>query len=58
MTNPTMALLEYLRKQEMGENPNFLREAVQVMMQMLIELEAAQQIGAERYERSVNGSAL
>jgi transposase-like protein len=52
MTDPMMALLEYLRKQEVGENPDFLREAVQVMMQMLIELEVSRQIGAERYERS------
>ena len=52
MTDPMMALLKYLRKQEIGLDADFLREAVQVMMQMLIELEAAQQIGAERYERS------
>ncbi|MHC4510186.1 MAG: IS256 family transposase [Planctomycetota bacterium] len=52
MTDPMMALLEYLRKQEVGENPDFLREAVQVMMQMLIELEVSRQIGAERYERN------
>jgi putative transposase len=52
MTDPMMALLAYLRKQEISLDADFLREAVQVMMQMLIELEAAQQIGAERYARS------
>ena len=52
MTDPTMALLEYLRKQEIGLDADFLREAVQMMMQMLIELEVSQQTGAERYERS------
>jgi putative transposase len=52
MTDPMMTLLKYLRKQEISLDADFLREAVQVMMQMLIELEAAQQIGAERYERS------
>ena len=53
MTKPTMALIEYLRKQEAGLDPDFLREAVQVMMELLIELEVAQQIGAERYERTL-----
>jgi transposase-like protein len=57
MTDPMMALLKYLRKQEIGLDADFLREAVQVMMQMLIELEAAQQIGAERYERSPDRTA-
>lgn len=52
MTAPMMTLLKYLRKQGISLDADFLREAVQVMMQMLIELEAAQQIGAERYERS------
>ncbi len=52
MTSPTMALMDYLRKQEMGLDPDFLREAVQVMMELLVEIEVAQQIGAERYERT------
>jgi hypothetical protein len=42
MTDPMMALLTYLRKQEIGLNPDFLREAVQVMAQMLIELDTPQ----------------
>lgn len=51
MTDITMALKELLRKHELGIDSDFLREGVQIMMQMLIELEAGQQIGAGRYER-------
>lgn len=51
MTDITMALMELLRKHELGIDSDFLREGVQIMMQMLIELEAGQQIGAGRYER-------
>ena len=36
----------------MGPHPDFLREAIQVMSELLMELEVSQQIGAERYERS------
>jgi transposase-like protein len=46
-----MALMELLRKHELDIDNDFLREGVQIMMQMLIELEAGQQIGAGRYER-------
>ena len=51
MTDITMALTELLRKHELEIDSDFLREGVQIMMQMLIELEAGQQIGAGRYER-------
>lgn len=51
MTDPTMALMAYLRKHDLLEG-DFLREAVQLLMQQLIELEASEQIGAGRYERS------
>ena len=51
MTELTMALMELLRKHETDIDSDFLREGVQIMMQMLIELEAGQQIGAGRYER-------
>jgi len=50
--DPTMALMDYLRKMGMDEDQDFLREAVRVMTQALIELEVGQQIGARRYERS------
>lgn len=52
MTDITMALMELLRKHELDIDSDFLREGVQIMMQMLIELEAGQQIGAGRYERN------
>ena len=51
MTDITMALNELLRKHETEIDSDFLQEGVQIMMQMLIELEAGQQIGAGRYER-------
>jgi len=52
MTTPTMALLEYLRKQGMRLDEDFVRAAVQVVMQALIDLEASVGVGVERYERS------
>ncbi len=48
MTDPSKALLEYLRKVGMGLQPDFLREAIRVMSELLMELEVTQQIGAER----------
>jgi putative transposase len=52
MTDPSEALLEYLRKVGMGLQPDFLREAIRVMSELLMDLEARGQIGAERYEGS------
>lgn len=52
MTDPSKALLEYLRKVGRGLQPDFLREAIRVMSDLLMELEVSQQIGADRYERS------
>jgi putative transposase len=52
MTDPSKALLEYLRKVGLGLQPDFLREAIRVMSDLLMELEAGGQIGAERYEQS------
>jgi len=52
MTDITMALMELFRKHELEIDSDFLREGVQIMMQMLIELEAGEKIGANRYERS------
>jgi putative transposase len=52
MTKATMALLDYLRKQGMSLDADFLREAVQVMMQALVEVEVSERVGAEPYERS------
>jgi putative transposase len=51
MAEDTMTLLDLVRKgQEPGED--FLRDAVRVMVQELMEAEVSTQIGAERYERS------
>jgi putative transposase len=57
MTDPTIALLDYLRKIGADLDGNFLREGVQLLTQMLIELEAEDQIGAAKYERSANRKA-
>jgi len=50
--NVTMALLKHLRKLGVGDDADFLREALQVLMQALIELEVSEQIGAGLYERN------
>jgi putative transposase len=52
MTEPTVALLDYLRKMTVELDPDFLRECVRLMSQLLMELEVSEQIGAQRYERS------
>lgn len=50
--NVTMTLLKHLRKLGVEDDADFLREALQVLMQALIELEVSEQIGAGRYERN------
>ena len=57
MTDPTIALRDYLRKIGADLDGDFLRESVQLLTQMLIELEAEDQIGAAKYERSPNRKA-
>jgi putative transposase len=52
MTDITTALVELLRKHELDIDGDFLREGIQLLMQMPIELEASEQIGTGRYERS------
>jgi hypothetical protein len=52
MTNPTIALVEYLRKMGMDQDKDFLAESVRVMSQMLMELEAQKLTGAEKHERT------
>ena len=47
-----MALLELLRKAELEQGADFLREGVRVLAQELMELEVAQHVGAERYGRT------
>ena len=43
-----MALLELLRKAELEQDADFLREGVRVLAQELMELEVAQHVGADR----------
>src|SRR5437660_3412630 len=50
--NLSMALAELLRKAEAEPDVDTLREGVRVMTQALMELEVAQHLGAERYQRS------
>jgi transposase-like protein len=47
-----MALQELLRKAELNGDIDFLREGVRVLAQEVMEIEVAQHLGAERYERS------
>src|ERR671927_507094 len=48
----SMALTELLRKAEAEPDLDRLREGVRVLTQALMELEVAQHLGAERYQRS------
>jgi putative transposase len=48
----SMALAELLRKADAEPDVDTLREGVRVMTQALMELEVAQHLGAERYQRS------
>ena len=52
MTEPTIALREYLRKMGMDWDSDLLREGIRVLMRLLMEAEVSEQIGAERYQRS------
>jgi len=47
-----IALLELLRKCGVDGNVDFLKEALQVLVQSLMEAEVSAKIGAERYERN------
>jgi transposase-like protein len=47
-----MALLDLLRKAELEQDVDFLREGVRVLAQALLELEVTEHVGAEPYERS------
>jgi len=48
----SMALMELLRKAEMDQDIDFLREGVRTLSQALMELEVSQHLGAERHERT------
>ena len=47
-----MALIELLRKAEMEQDTDFLREGTRVFSQALMELEVSQHLKAERYEHT------
>ncbi len=47
-----VGLLELLRKAQMEQDTDFLREGVRVLSQALMELEVSEQLGAGRHERT------
>jgi putative transposase len=47
-----MGLVELLRKAEMEQDADFLKEGLRVFSQAIMELEVTQHLGVERYERS------
>ncbi len=47
-----VGLLELLRKAQLGEDADFLRDGVRVLSQALMELEVSEQLGASKHERS------
>jgi transposase-like protein len=51
MTEPIVALQEYLRNVGMELDSDFLREGIAVLTRLLMEAEVSQQLGAERYQR-------
>ena len=52
MADPTMALMEYLRNVGLEPNESFLQEGLRQLTQTVMELEAAEKVGAGRYERT------
>ena len=52
MTEPTIALKEYLYNIGMNKDADFLRQGVELLSQLLMEVEVEQQIGAKKHERS------
>ncbi|MBI4496898.1 MAG: transposase [Chloroflexi bacterium] len=52
----SMALLELLRKAQLDDDTDFLREGARVLSQTLMELEVTRHLGAERHERTPDRS--
>jgi transposase-like protein len=52
MTDPTIALKQYLINIGLDKDTDFLRESVHMFSQMLMELEVEEQIGASKHERT------
>ena len=52
MTEPIVALEEYLRNVGLEVDGDFLRRGIALLTRILMEMEVSQQIGAERYQRA------
>lgn len=52
MTDPTIALKEYLSNIGLDNDADFLRQGMELLAQMMIEAEATEQVGAGKYERT------
>lgn len=52
MTDPTIALKEYLYNIGMEKEADFLRQGVELLSQLLMEAEVEHQIGAKKHERT------
>ncbi|MDY6868893.1 MAG: transposase, partial [Chloroflexota bacterium] len=52
MTDSIIAFIDYLRKEDLTEDIDFLRAATEFMYQQLIDAEAEEVIGAKPYERT------
>ena len=50
----SMAVAELVRKAEVEPDVDVLRAGVRVLSQAMMELEVAQHVGAEKYERAAN----
>lgn len=57
MTNPTIALSEYLHKLGMEQDKDFLQVSIRIMSQLLMELEVREQTGATKHERTATRRA-
>jgi putative transposase len=52
MTDPTIALKEYLHNIGMNKDADFLRQGVELLSQLLMEVEVEHQVGARKHERT------
>jgi putative transposase len=52
MTDPTIALKEYLYNIGMEKDADFLRQGVELLSQLLMEAEVEHQVGAKKHERT------
>ena len=52
MTEPIVALQQYLRNAGLDLDGDFLRDGLSLLIRLLMEAQVSQQTGADRYERS------